>query len=537
MILTIIGSIKTYAADSMPGYQNPRDIIIATPKDGFSTTAKKISILGASDYEYPLYMNGQEVERTSYGFFTVYVELSEGKNEFVFENNNKVKKLTVTRKPVSNGTNTNTNSNQTPKQTLIEYNGDVYGVVTSNYAMPRSKISEADIRLMPLTKGTTFRLLGEDGSYYKIADGTYVSKSSIKRYNKKLNDNKVTDASMWVEEAKNLIVSEFTMNVNSLYSVTSKDNNIYLTLYDTIAAARPLVIDNPTVKKVTVITSQEDKTKTYCYTLYDDAMIIGYDVWFKDGVMLFELKQAPHLKEAGSLKGATVLLDAGHGDTDKGALGPMSVFGPTEKDINLSITLYTKEYLETLGAKVILIRKDDTFYSLSKRVETIRQMRPDISVSIHGNSLDLSSDYSKTSGFLTYYSYDLFGKLSSFINDSITEELSLNKRAPRQKSLSLTRFTTCPSVLLETSFLSNPWDYEYLLMEDNQKDFGIAIGNAIKEYLESIANYEQTVYLVEKGDTLEAIARMFHVTVQELADYNDIKNVDYIIIGQRILIP
>ena len=42
---------------------------------------------------------------------------------------------------------------------------------------------------------------------------------------------------------------------------------------------------------------------------------------------------------------------------------------------------------------------------------------------------------------------------------------------------------------------------------------------------------------MEKGDTLEAIARMFHVTVQDLADYNDIKNVDYIIIGQRILIP
>lgn len=531
--------ITAYASNEMPGYENPRDIIIATPKNNYSTTGSKVSILGACDYEYPLYMNGEEIETTEYGFFTVYVELEVGKNECVFENNGIIKTLTINRKKVatSSGNNSGNSGTSTPKVTYKEFKNDVYGVITSSYAMPRSKVSDSNVNLMPLTLGTTSRILGEDGSFYKLADGTFVSKSSIRRYDKKLESNKVTKANMSIDSAMNQLVIELSMNVNALYSVSFEGQNIYLKLYDTIAAAKPKTAGNDIIEKVTVNTDSKNKTKTYCFTMYDNASVYGYDVTFKNGVMRFELKLPVKLKDTKSLTGATIVLDAGHGDYDSGTVGPMGVYGPVEKDINLNITLYTKQYLEALGAKVILIRENDTFYSLSNRVETIRKVKPDLSVSIHGNSLDYSSDYGKTSGFLTYYSYNLFGNLPNLINNSITEELGFNKREPRQKSLSLTRFTTCPSVLLETSFLSNPYDYEYLIQTENQKDFGIAIGKSIQNYLQGVAKQNDHVYVVKRGDTLASIASKYGITIKQLAEYNSIENINYIVVGQKILIP
>lgn len=539
----ILRAKTVYASDLMSGYQNPEDIIITTPKDKFSTKASKISILGASDYNYPLYLNGEEIETTLYGFFTVYVDLEVGENEFVFENNGKLKTLTVTRKKSaassSNSSGGSSTPTTTPKETYKKYETDTYGVVTANYTMPRTKISASDLSLMPITKGTTFRILGEDGNYYKIVDGTYVSKSSVKTYKKTLGNNKISKAVVTDNKKTNVLVTKLTMDINTMYSVTMNEKSIELTLYDTVTVKKPTVASNDTVRAVSVSVDKKKKTATYEFSLYDDATVCGYDVDFKDGAMFFELKKAPHLKFEGSLEGAVIYLDAGHGDTDNGALGPLSTFGPTEKDINLAITMYTKEYLEELGATVVLTRSDDTFYSLSNRVAAIRNLKPDISVSIHGNSIDLTSDYSKSSGFITYYSYNLLQDVPFIMNESISNALEFSSREPRSSSLSLTRLTTCPAVLLETKFLSNPEDYEYLIQDANQQLFAEAIGNAIKEYIEEIAVYEgeTIIHIVQKGETLSAIAKSYGVSLKDILKLNRIDDVNHIISGQKIKIP
>ena len=79
--------VTAYAAEDMLGYQNPERIVIAMPASGkYSTTASKISILGACDYRHPLTMNGKAVETTEHGFFAEYVSLSLGENVFTFQN-------------------------------------------------------------------------------------------------------------------------------------------------------------------------------------------------------------------------------------------------------------------------------------------------------------------------------------------------------------------------------------------------------------------------------------------------------------------
>lgn len=516
-------------------YKNPEDIIIATPADEYKTKSSKISILGACDYRYPLYMNGEEIQVTEHGFFTEYVELDIGENIFCFENNGKQKTITIVRQKTSSG---NANGSTSGSGTKYKaYTQDTYGVVTEKYAMPRSTVSSSDIECMPLTRGTTFQILGEYGNYYKIADGSYVSKSSITKYNKALEVNKVTRAKIEEKEESNQVVTLLTMNINTLYEVYFEGDNIYLTLYHTTAAKKPSVPSNSLIKSVSITKNTKKKQITYCFELYSSEDILGYDILFNSGIMKFELKRGPRLEEEGTLKGTTVFLDAGHGQNDSGALGPLGKYGPMEKDINLSIALYTKEYLEGLGATVIMSRVDDTFYSLSDRVSMIRNLRPDISVSIHGNSLDYASNYSAVSGFLTYYSYMIAGDVPSMINNSIAKELSFAEKSTRSKSLSLTRLTTCPSVLLETAFLSNPNDYEYLINTENQKLFGQAIGKAIQNYLESVKYEEMITYTVKKGDSLLKIAKAYHTTVNEIMKHNSIKNENYIFVGQVLNIP
>ena len=96
---------------------------------------------------------------------------------------------------------------------------------------------------------------------------------------------------------------------------------------------------------------------------------------------------------AGSLRPA-VVIDAGHGGRDPGKVG---IEGQLEKDINLSIALRLKEYLEASDVDVILTREDDNglypegernkkMSDMKKRCQIIEKAAPDLVVSIHQNS-------------------------------------------------------------------------------------------------------------------------------------------------------
>ena len=95
----------------------------------------------------------------------------------------------------------------------------------------------------------------------------------------------------------------------------------------------------------------------------------------------------------------TIVIDAGHGGRDGGAVGSTGV---TESELNLEFSLKLKELCEDYGFKVVLTRKDmNGLYSLfatnkkksemKKRQEIIEKAKPDVVVSIHMNSFSSSS--------------------------------------------------------------------------------------------------------------------------------------------------
>ena len=493
-VLFLIGSCSVMAQTntetsdtlSVPiSYSIQNDILITQPQDNFVTAASQISLLGAADPGYTLYMNGKEVDKTPNGYFAVYVDLKEGKNEFVFSSGS-VKKTFVVMRKVSEAA--SSKQQETNKRTIFwdEKHIPYYGVVKRNYITHRMQPDESDELLTPLAKGTMAQIIGETKDYYQLSDQTFIFKDTVDLFEGRLEKNQVEDFIALPPAKENCFEFKLPMKRSCLYSLRTTPESITLTLNDTTIGKQPEAITNHLgVREV----KAEQVGKDVVYTLFfsEHTCINGSYVYFEEANLVLGLKNTPEPEAGVGLKGRMIILDAGHGDTDFGAIGPLGRYGPNEKDINLQIMLYAKAYLEKQGASVITIRDDDTFVPLAERVDTILTRKPDLSISIHGNAMPITADFNKIRGFLTFYTYESIHPASELINKRIAEELGFEVKAPRKRNLALTRITNCPALLLESSFLSNPMDYEWLVSSDNQKLFGEAIGKAVCEYLLSLS--------------------------------------------------
>lgn len=96
----------------------------------------------------------------------------------------------------------------------------------------------------------------------------------------------------------------------------------------------------------------------------------------------------------------TVVIDAGHGGKDPGALGLFS----KEKNINLSAALELGRLIENNcpGVKVVYTRKTDTFVELHERANIANRAKADLFISIHANSTAAGKKGTATKGTETY---------------------------------------------------------------------------------------------------------------------------------------
>lgn len=246
--------------------------------------------------------------------------------------------------------------------------------------------------------------------------------------------------------------------------------------------------------------------------------------------MILGFKKVPKVIN-GNLNNVRIFIDAGHGGSDPGALGPMKTFGPAEKDINLEIAKAATSYLTTKGANIITTRMDDSITSLADRMEIVTENKPDISLSIHSNATAVSNNYDNAKGYRTYYTFELpvTGQEDavSFISRRTAEIVGLSYSTKNKSNLAMGRNLYCPSFIFEVAFMSNPDDYEWLLLEENQIAVGEAIGQATVEWFETLnamAAYDQNSIkifvngeklafdvepFIESGRTLVPIRRIF----------------------------
>ncbi len=191
----------------------------------------------------------------------------------------------------------------------------------------------------------------------------------------------------------------------------------------------------------------------------------------------------------------TVIIDAGHGGEDGGAVG---VDGVVEKDLNLPIALEVAKLLKRSKVNVILTRDGDyAIYSdeakstrekkvsdIHNRFALIEDTKNAVFVSIHMNHYDSES----CSGAQTFYSdnNEESRELAQKIQTSICKEIQpTNERRIKAatSSIYLLYYAQVPAVLVECGFISNPEESKQLQDSVYQKDIAKSICNGILDYL------------------------------------------------------
>ena len=179
-----------------------------------------------------------------------------------------------------------------------------------------------------------------------------------------------------------------------------------------------------------------------------------------------------------------VVIDPGHGGDDPGAVGYNSAGKAVayESHINLAIALLVGEKLEKSGVKVIYTRNTDRYITLQERSEIANNSGCNFFVSIHCNSIDKAN----INGTQVYYHpvSEAGTELAENIYDNVVGLTGLApKKTQNGSHLYVIRTTVPPAVLVETAFISNEKDREYLLSKNGQATLAEAIYQGIMESL------------------------------------------------------
>lgn len=199
----------------------------------------------------------------------------------------------------------------------------------------------------------------------------------------------------------------------------------------------------------------------------------GYELQYTDEGIDIKLKPQP--KKTGYL----IVVDAGHGGSDPGALG---VAGNHEKDYTLAVANKMVELLKQYPEfQVVPTRTTDVFLELSERVAIANEMGADLFLSIHANSFSNP----KTGGTETFYYNANSKNLAQVVHKHLQQATGFPNRGVKSSGFYVIKHTTMPAVLTETGFLSNPSENSQLTSPAFQEKIAKSLVAAIREYYES----------------------------------------------------
>ncbi|NFD77128.1 N-acetylmuramoyl-L-alanine amidase [Clostridium botulinum] len=162
----------------------------------------------------------------------------------------------------------------------------------------------------------------------------------------------------------------------------------------------------------------------------------------------------------------TVIVDAGHGGYDSGAVGPTGI---KEKDVTLKVALKLGKILENSGVNVIYTRTSDNVswpsnesQDLAARVAIANNNNTDLYVSIHANSFNGSANGTET----YYYDGSAKGKeTAEKVQKELVNSIGLYDRGVKTAGYYVLKNTISPSILVELGFIDNR-NEEILLNSD-----------------------------------------------------------------------
>ncbi len=259
-------------------------------------------------------------------------------------------------------------------------------------------------------------------------------------------------------------------------------------------------LDNITITNITGITTMTFYLKKG----------IDYSLSNKVGELKVNFK-----KSISSKKKYTIVVDAGHGGHDSGAVGN----GLREKDVALEVAMYLADSLRA-DYNVITTRSTDEFIPLGRRAEIGNNANADLFVSIHLNSAPSST---ATGSEVFYYSKkesayasevakfensvdkgyadvpisdfiinDIFYRvnqnksaaIAGDVLNNITETFGLRRRGVFGANFAVLRGSNSPSILVEIGFISNHADMDLYATQSSRKNLAEKIADGIRKHYE-----------------------------------------------------
>ena len=302
-----------------------------------------------------------------------------------------------------------------------------------------------------------------------------------------------------------------------------------------------------------------------------------WQVKHKDRIdLVLEIKRDRKISQ--NLRDIIVAIDAGHGGRDPGSVGKNIL----EKDVTLLIARELERTLKnTYGYKPAMIRSDDQYVGLDDRYQSARKLGADLFISIHADGFRLTSvkgasvyvwseeassitaatlsknkltsspevkskigkldvrDFDEDAARTLYQiAYEAKIDNSVILGEKILEQL---KRDPYTKmhkpnvefaDFRVLKSIDIPSVLVESGFITNPDDAKRLEGKAGRRMIARSIFLGIHNYFKIkpkpntfMASLPQYVeYEIQKGDVISEIAIRFGVTIDEIINWNNLKN-------------
>ncbi len=284
---------------------------------------------------------------------------------------------------------------------------------------------------------------------------------------------------------------------------------------------------------------------------------------------------------ANSSQPFVVAIDAGHGGHDTGTVGR---YGLVEKKLALDIARRVAEDLNRReGIRAVLTRETDVFLTLPERNDVAEKRGADVFVSIHLNSAPSSSargaeiffvapagaEHAASKEMSSGEAAHEFGldkrddadivhmlldvnqqsvlARSEALAASILEQVRgrdlMPTRNVKQKSFSVLRTISMPSVLVEGGFISNSADAKLLRTEDGRMRLANAIAAGVMDFMranpaqrKNAPSLGQIVHRVQNGDTLWIISQRYNTTINRICELNGFRTSQLLRVGQEIVV-
>ncbi|MBR2327799.1 MAG: N-acetylmuramoyl-L-alanine amidase [Clostridia bacterium] len=455
----------------------------------FSVNYSNVWLMGGSDPNYPLYLNGKEVARTANGLFSVKAELAFGENvltltngerELVFKVKCGAKSASLDNKK-SDGT-----APEIGKVAVID--GTLCPLLFASVPIKSNESSVyapngiTDVITEKLSVKN--HLNGKTLEVYRLECGYYVeTKYATVTEEEKPRERALLSADLSLDE--NWLTLTVKTEGAPFFSVKDGEKAEITFLGDLITDGLKLA---PLPKNVIFSSASvniEEGKVVFELSLNEGASLLGWDASYDGDTAIIKFRLPKRLKEGSKpLSDITVMLDAGHSSYYGGTQGPDYPNDLKERVLTYNTASLCRKYLEELGATVILSRDDKTDKILyASEVKTwYHQNGADIGVSVHFNALSATANSLSRSGVLTIYSNAHSKQLSDILAQNTAAYAKRNFKGSGKSDYIICHVPYLPSVIIECGYLTNIFEYDWFLKPENVDCFAKAMATAIYDY-------------------------------------------------------